>query len=134
MRGWLRAVSAVAVIVGLTTAVPAAAEPKSVPDSVWTSPRDIPMDKVSHWAPLSRNATVVDRPSFWSANLCFSLGENLPQSPESASATVSSDESGWTAVQVIAHWPGDTLVTDQYASTVYRSLRARLDHCLLRSA
>ncbi|WP_078282480.1 hypothetical protein [Mycobacteroides franklinii] len=129
MHGWLRAFSAVAVIAGLTTAVPAAAEPKSVPDSVWTSPRDIPMDKVSHWAPLSRNATVVDRPAFWSANLCFSLGENLPQSPESASATVSSDESGWTAVQVIAHWPGDTLVTDQYASTVYRSLRARLDHC-----
>ncbi|MUM15453.1 hypothetical protein FZI91_06490 [Mycobacterium sp. CBMA271] len=129
MRGWLQAVSAMAAIIGLTTAVPAAADPKPLPDTVWTSPRDIPMDHVSHWAPLSRNAVTVDRPAFWSANLCFSLGENLPQSPESASSTESSDESGWTAVQVIAHWPGDTWVTDQYASTVYRSLRARLDHC-----
>ncbi|TDZ76219.1 hypothetical protein DE4587_03663 [Mycobacteroides salmoniphilum] len=129
MRGWLRAVSAMAVIACVGTAVPAAADPKPLPDTVWTNPRDIPMDHVSHWASLARNATSVDRPAFWSANLCFSLGESLPQSPESASSSVSSDESGWTAVQVIAHWPGDTSVTDQYASTVYRSLRARLDHC-----
>ncbi len=129
MRGWLRAVSAAVVIVGLGTAIPAVAEPKSLPDSVWANPRDVPMDHASHWASLSRNAVSVDRPAFWSANLCFSLGESLPQSPESASATVSSDESGWTAVEVIAHWPGDTYVTDQYASTVYRSLRARLDRC-----
>lgn len=118
-----------AVIAVLPAAATAAADPKPLPDTVWINPRDVPMDHVSHWAPLSRNATPVDRPAFWSANLCFSLGESLPQSPESASATVSSDESGWTAVEVIAHWPGDTLVTDQYASTVYRSLRARLDHC-----
>ncbi|WP_078293162.1 hypothetical protein [Mycobacterium sp. D16R24] len=129
MRGWLRAVSAMAVVACVGTAVPAVAEPKPLPDTVWTNPRDIPMDHVAHWAPLARNATSVDRPAFWSANLCFSLGESLPQSPESASSSVSSDESGWTAVQVIAHWPGDTSVTDQYASTVYRSLRARLDHC-----
>ncbi|MFA4080968.1 hypothetical protein ONA92_04570 [Mycobacteroides salmoniphilum] len=129
MRGWLWAVSAMAVIACVGTAVPASADPKPLPDTVWTNPRDIPMDHVSHWAPLARNATSVDRPAFWSANLCFSLGERLPQSPESASSSVSSDESGWTAVQVIAHWPGDTSVTDQYASTVYRSLRARLDHC-----
>ncbi|WP_134147202.1 hypothetical protein [Mycobacteroides salmoniphilum] len=129
MRGWLRAVSAMAVIISVGNAVPAAADPKPLPDTVWTNPRDIPMDHVSHWAPLARNAISVDRPAFWSANLCFSLGESLPQSPESASSSVSSDESGWTAVQVIAHWPGDTSVTDQYASTVYRSLRARLDHC-----
>ncbi|WP_078307651.1 MULTISPECIES: hypothetical protein [unclassified Mycobacterium] len=129
MRGWLWAVSAMAVIACVGTAVPAAADPKPVPDTVWTNPRDIPMDHVSHWGSLARNATSVDRPAFWSANLCFSLGESLPQSPESASSSVSSDESGWTAVQVIAHWPGDTALTDQYASTVYRSLRARLDHC-----
>ncbi|MBA0046272.1 hypothetical protein [Mycobacterium sp. NPDC050853] len=129
VRGWLRAVSSMVVIIGLGTAAPAAADPRPLPDTVWTNARDIPMDHVSHWASLSRNASSVDRPAFWSANLCFSLGENLPQSPESASSTVSSDESGWTAVQVISHWPGDTLVTDQYASTVYRSLRARLDHC-----
>lgn len=91
-------------------------------------PRDIPLDRASHWAPLPRSY-FVDRPAFWSANLCFSLGESLPQSPESASATVSSDESGWTAVEVVAHWPGEAVVTDQYASTVYRSLRGRLDHC-----
>lgn len=129
MQGWLRAVSAMAAIACLGGAAPAAAEPKSLPDTVWINPREVPMDHVSHWAALSRNATPVDRPGFWSANLCFSLGESLPQSPESASSTVSSEESGWTAVEVIAHWPGDTGVTDQYASTVYRSLRARLDHC-----
>ncbi|WP_100520570.1 hypothetical protein [Mycobacteroides abscessus] len=129
MRGWLRTISALVVIAGLGAAVPAAAEPKSLPDSVWINPRDIPLDRASHWAPLSRGAAPVDRPAFWSANLCFSLGESLPQSPESASATVSSDESGWTAVEVVAHWPGEAAVTDQYASTVYRSLRGRLDHC-----
>lgn len=129
MHGWLRAISALVAIVGLGAAVPAAAEPKSLPDSVWINPRDIPLDRASHWAPLSRSAAPVDRPAFWSANLCFSLGESLPQSPESASATVSSDESGWTAVEVVAHWPGEAAVTDQYASTVYRSLRGRLDHC-----
>ncbi|MGH3726909.1 MAG: hypothetical protein ACRDUS_22620 [Mycobacterium sp.] len=129
VRAWLQAVSAVAVAACLGTAVPAAADPKPLPNTVWANPRDIPMDQVSHWAPLSPNAIPVDRPAFWSANLCFSLGENLPQSPESASSTVSSDESGWTAVEVIARWPGETGVADQYASTVYRSLRARLDRC-----
>lgn len=38
MRGWLRTISALVVIAGLGAAVPAAAEPKSLPDSVWINP------------------------------------------------------------------------------------------------
>lgn len=42
MRGWLRAISALVVISGLGAAVPAAAEPKSLPDSVWINPETSP--------------------------------------------------------------------------------------------
>lgn len=125
-HGW--AVLAIELLAGLGLAGPAWAGPGRLPADVWMNSRDIPMYHALHWGPLAPNATPSDRPTFTSANLCLSIGESVPQSPQSESSTVES-ASGWSTVEVIAHWPGDASVTDQYASSVYRSLRTRLDHC-----